>query len=365
MAINIGAFTGKDLDDGRAQLAQLVLSDAPTITGFLDRSQEATAQSSDNVIVDNYHFDVDGASASTMAVAVRGYKDNFQAPKEFSLSQQTWKIDQGGENSFKLYEQDLKRTSRGRQLINDGTAKLRNNSVVWREANVLAYLDSLESYTTAQPTADDLPKLDNTGANGNAGKIFETTIGAAANTIDPVTGALNGNNSAKNDTARAIIDAIATLRTRIRRRHVGVNEQGMVIGGDPGIPAILNPPEVGRAVVESLRQLDLQGEQLNRELYRDMGVFGAQAFDWQLNNLAGFSTTGIKLPSSATAGFTCYLMTNKAIQYAEDEVLFWTQVPNYAGGTNEGSFLSFHQIFRLGRKLINPECIIRVNFRTA
>ena len=365
MAINTAAYSGEDLDNDRAEMAQLVLNDAPTITGFFDRSQETTAQNSDNVIVDNYHFDVDGADASTMPVVARGFKDDFQESKEFSLSQQTWKIDQGGENSFKLYEQDLKRTSRGRQLINDGVAQLRNNSIVWREANVINYLDSLESYTTSQPTADDLPKLDNTGANGNAGKIFEVTIGAAANTIDHETGALIGNNSAKNATANALIDALATLRTRIRRRHVGVTEQGMTIGGDPGTFAFINPPEVGRAVNESLRQLDLQGEQLNREIYRDMGAFAEKAFDFQINNLAGFTSTSIQLPASATGGFTCYLMTNKAVQYAEDEVMFWTQLPKYAGGVNIGSFMSWHQIFLLGRKLINPECIIRVKVRTA
>lgn len=143
MAINIAAYGGADLDNDRAMFAQLVLDDAPTLASFFNRSQEMLARSNDNVIVDNYHFDVDGAEASTMDVVTRGFKDDFQAPKEFSLSQQTWKIDQGGENSFKLYEQDLKRTMRGRQLINDGIVKLQNNSVTFREANLIAYLDSL------------------------------------------------------------------------------------------------------------------------------------------------------------------------------------------------------------------------------
>ena len=364
MAINRATFSGTDLDQGMAREAQLVIDRAPTLTGFFDRSQEQEVRSKDNAIIDNYHFDVDGTAASTMALASVAEKDDFLASKEFSLSQQSWKIDQFAEDNFRVYERDTKRSGRGAQRVADGTQHMRNLAAAYREDNVLAYMNGLDTYTTRNPATADLPLLNNNGANGNAGKIFEVTIGAAANTINSE-GGLNGNNAAQQATADAILSTLTSLRTRIRRRNVGITEQGSVIGMDPGTFMFLNPPEVGRAVNEALRIRRLEGQELNRQLYSMLGTFADQAFAWQVSNLAGFDSTALPVPSSATDGFTCYLLTNKAIRYGEDDVMFWSQSPNSRGGVNEGPFYSYHQRLGFGRKLVNPECIIKVNVRTA
>ena len=366
MAIDRAVFSGKDLDDALQTSAQIVIDRAPTIGRFFDRSMEMRARMSDNIIIDNYHFDVDGAAASTIPVAARAdEKADFQTPKEFSLSQQTWKIDKGGENSFKMYVNDIARSSRGRQRILDGQAKMVSYGIADREDDLVEYLDALTVYTTNAPAAADLPLLANTGSNGNAGKIRHVTLGVAANTIDDEDGGLNGNNTAKTATATALVDGLATLRTRIRRRNVGVTEQGRVIAQDPGTFMFLCPPEVGRAYNESLRQLKVQGEALNQDLYRDLNAFSNDAFEFQLNNLASFSSTALPLPDAATDGFDCYLMTPKAVQYAENFINVWSQAPNSAGGVNGGPFYSYHQMFEWGRKLVNPECIIKVTVRSA
>lgn len=364
MAINQAVFSGTDLDQGMAREAQLVIDRAGTLTRFFDRSQEAEVRSRDNAIIDNYHFEVDGAAASSMALVDRDFKDDFQASKEFSLSQQSWKIDQSAENSFRVYERDTKRSGRGATRIADGAQHMRNLAVAYREDNALAYMNGLSTYSTVQPTADDLPKLDNTGTNGNAGSIFTVTIGEAENTISPE-GELNGNANAQNATATALLNGLTALRTRVRRRNVGLTEEGSVIGMDPGTFMFLCPPEVGRAYNEALRNRRIEGEQLNRQLYSMLGTFAEDAFEFQLSNLASFSSTALPVPASDTAGFTSYLMTNKAIRYGEEPVDFWSQSPKSRGGTNEGKFYSYHQVLEFGRKLVNPECIIKVIIRTA
>lgn len=364
MAIQRAVFSGTDLDQGMAREAQLVLDRAPTLSMFFDRSQEAEVRTKDNAIIDNYHFDVDGAAASTMALVSVTEKQDFLPSKEFSISQQSWKMDQFSENTFRVYESDTKRSGRGNARVSDGSQHMRNLAVAYREDNILAYMNALSTYSTTAPGADDLPKLDNSGANGNAGSIHTVTLGAAANTVD-AEGALNGNNSAQQATADALINGLASLRTRIRRRNVGITEEGSVIGTDPGTFAFLCPPEVGRSYNEALRIRRLQGEQLNRQLYASMGTFVDKAFEFQINNLASFSSTALPVPATATGGFTCYLLTNKAIRYAEEDVMFWSQAPNSRGGVNPGPFYSYHQRLGFARKLVNPECMIKVIVRTA
>ena len=207
--------------------------------------------------------------------------------------------------------------------------------------------------------------LANTGSNGNAGKIFHTTLGVAANTVDDEDGGLNGNNTAKTATATALIDGLSSLRTRIRRRNVGVTEEGRVIGQDPGSFVFLCPPEVGRSYNEALRQLKVPGEALNQDLYRDLNAFASDAFEFQINRIPSFSSTALPLPENAADGFDCYLLTPKAVQYAEDFVDFWSQAPNNKNGINSGPFYSYHQLFQWGRKLVNTECIIKVTIRSA
>ena len=160
MAIDRATFTGTDLDQKMQSQAQLVINRAPTLGRFFDRSNEAAARTNDNVIIDNYHFDVDGTDASTIPVAARtSEKADFQTAKEFSLSQQTWKIDQGGENSFKMHTGDIAKSGRGKQRILDGSAQLVANGIAYREDNMISYLDSLTTYTTNVPAAADLPLL--------------------------------------------------------------------------------------------------------------------------------------------------------------------------------------------------------------
>lgn len=366
MAIDRTAFSGTDLDQAMQNAARLELDRAPTLSAFFDRSQEARLRTSDNVIIDNYHFEVDGNKASTIVWADRpNEKADYQTPSEFSLSQQTMKIDQGGENSFKMFRNDIERSSRGRQRIADGSQKMRNLAVAAREDNLVSYMDSLATYTTDEPKAADLPRLGNNGDNGNAGKIYATTVGVAANTVSATTGALVGNAAAQTATATALVEALADLKLRIRRRNVGVNEEGRVIGMDPGNFAFVCPPEIGRSFTTAMRLLEVPNEQLNRELYRNMAAFADAAFEFQINGIPSFSSTALPRPSSATDGYDCYFLTNKAIFYGEMQASFWSQAPRQAGGVNDGPFYSYHQLFEWGRKMVNNECIIKVTVRSA
>lgn len=366
MAINESTFAGTDLDQAMQNAARLHIDRAPTLSAFFDRSQEARLRSNDNVIIDNYHFDVDGTKASSIVWKERSdYKANYAQTTEFSLSQQSFKIDQGGENGFRMYARDVEKSSRGRQRIADGSQNMRNIAVTEREDDIVSYMDSLATYTTDEPAAADVPLLDNTGKNGNAGAIYHKTIGVAANVVDNVTGAITGNEAAKLATATALVEALADLRLRIRRRNVGISESGRVIGMDPGTFAFVCPPEVGRAFNSALRLLKLPNEELNRQLYRDLGAFADAAFEFQLDNLASFSSTSLPTPSSATDGFDCYLMTNKAIFYGEQAAQFWSQTPRSMGGVNNGPYYSYHQLFEWGRKMVNQECIIKVTVRSA
>ena len=374
MAIEAAVFTGTDLDQAMQNAAQISLTRAPTLSMFFDRSQEMRLRMNDNVIIDNYHFDVDGDSASTMAFTRIGsdLKADFGQAKEFSLSQQSFKIDQGGENGFKMYERDVARSTRGKQRIADGSLRLRQNAVIEREDDVVSYLASLAAYTTDAPVAADLPQLDNTGANGNAGKVHEVTLGVEANTISPINGAIQagaGNAGAKKAkqeaTAIALVEGLADLRTRVLRRNVGMGQQGAVVGMDPGTFLFLCPPEVGRAYTQALRLLDINNDELNRDVYKELAAFSDQAFQFRLEGLSSLASTALPRPVAATDGYTCYLLTNKAICYGEDEVKFWSQAPNSAGGVNPGPYYSYHQRFTWGRKLVNPECLIRVKVRSA
>ena len=93
MAINRESFLGTDLDQSFTEQAQLVLQEAPTIARHFNREYEERARTNDNVTLDNYHFNVDGASPSTMRVVAGAYKDDYEDVSEFSVSQQSFKID--------------------------------------------------------------------------------------------------------------------------------------------------------------------------------------------------------------------------------------------------------------------------------
>ena len=367
MAINRDtSFSGSDLDIGMAQAAQQVLDEAPSLGRWSNRSQEARMRVNDKVEIDNYHFDVDGTEASTMVFADRpNEKADYQESKEFSISHQIIRVDQGGENSFRSYKKDIERSGRGRQRVADGSQHLRNLAVNARENNMVGYFGSLATYTTKNPVAADLPLLNNNGANGNAGKIYATSFGEAANTVSNVDGALLGDENARTATARAFVDGLTNLRLRMRRRNVVLSESGTVIGTDPGAFAFVCPPEVGRTGVEALRQLEIPNEQLNRDIYLNSGAFSSEAFAFQISGIPAFVSNSLPVPSSATGGFVCYLMTPNAIYYGEDQVTFWSQAPAEDGGINPGPFYSYHQVFTWGRKLVNPECMIKVTVRTA
>ena len=362
MAIDRATFAGTDLDQAMQRLAQIELNRPTSIMTLFDRSEQERALTHDNVIVDNYHFDVDGNTASTMAVATRTEKADYQTPKEFSLSQQSWKISEGGENSFKMYKNDIRRSSRGRQRILDGSAQMRSNGDTSREDDLVKYLDALTTYTTANPAAANLPKLDNTGPNGNAGAIFAATIGAAANTISNVNGALNGNATQKLATANALIDHFLDMLTRMYRRSV-IN--GVAIGPDPGAVGAIMPPEVARAYLEAMKLLDINNEAINRDIYQDAGIFTSEMFRGTLFKIPFAAVPALPLPASATAGFDFYFISPRAVHYAEDGPYFWSQTPREEGGVNEGPYFSYHQRFEWGRKLINRELLIKATARSA
>ena len=195
MAINRESFLGTDLDQSFTEQAQLVLQEAPTIARHFNREYEERARTNDNVTLDNYHFNVDGASPSTMRVVAGAYKDDYEDVSEFSVSQQSFKIDRYIKPyGFKVYRKDILRAGgRGPRRVLDGQSRMANLNVTWREQELISYLDGLATYTTNEPAADDLPKLDNSGSNGNAGKIYETSVAGATFLVN---GRLKGNNTA-------------------------------------------------------------------------------------------------------------------------------------------------------------------------
>ncbi len=371
MAIDRATFAGTDLDQAMQRMAQIDLNRPTSIMTMFNRSEEDRARNFDNVIVDNYHFDVDGSNPSTIAVATRAEKDDYDTPEEFSISQQTWKIDQGGENSFKMYKNDIRRSSRGRQRILDGSQKMRINGDTHREDNLVKYLDSLTTYTGGSPSANQLPKLDNSGVNGNAGAIHNRTIGTdnsgtksggnfkLGNAID-ADGALLGSDAQKLATANAMVDTFLSMLTRLRRRNV---MGGRTIGAEPGRIGAVMQPEVARAYLEAMKLLEIDNEMLNREIYRDAGIFTSEALAGTLFKIPFASSTAFPVPtySNGKGYFDWYMMSENAVYYAEDGPYFWSQTPREDGGVNGGPYFSYHQRFEWGRKLVNAELIIKLS----
>lgn len=363
MAIDRANFSGTDLDQAMQTVAQTVLDRAPSILSLFSRRLEARARVSDNVILDNYHFDVDGAKASTILPVVRSEKDNYDPTSEFSLSQQSFKIDKGHESGFRVYLNDIMRSTRGRARVADGSEYMRNEAALARENDLIAYLAALSAYTTPEPAAGDLPKLDNTGDNGNAGKIFEVTVGAAANTLSSVDGEINGNDTAKKATARALVDGLSRLRLRMERRYLAGNSR--MIGAGPGMMSLLLPPEVARAYVDAMEILDIRNDEAQAQALRDMGAFQSEALRGVLKDIGFYSRTALPVPASAGAGYTGYLIGMNAVEYAENYVRFWSTAPKELGGVNDGPYYEYKQRAEWGRKLVNPEFIMRVKFRSA
>ena len=311
--------------------------------------------------LDNYHSNVDGASPSTMRVVAGAYKDDYEDVSEFSVSQQSFKIDRYIKPyGFKVYRKDILRAGgRGPRRVLDGQSRMANLNVTWREQELISYLDGLATYTTNEPAADDLPKLDNSGSNGNAGKIYETSVAGATFLVN---GRLKGNNTARNNTADAVQEALTGLRLRLARRYAG--GRGETIGGDPGTFYLVGPPEAGRGMVECWRQINRASGTLDSMVNRDVRAFASEAFNVELGGVTTDTSTAFRAPASATAGFTMYLMTPRAVTYAEEPVQNWTQVPVSVGGVNPGDFNSYYRNFSLGVKVINPELIMKVNFTT-
>ena len=366
MAIQASAFTGTDLDQAFSARFAAVLARTPTIVRMLNRNWESDARNNENVTIDNLDLERDGEGASTIVVADRGggtmaaaeaaFKQDYQDPSEFNVNQQTWRIDQGGENSFKMYDKDIRRTRRGRGRINAGVAKLQSNALLYREDNIVAYMGALETYATDDPAADDLPKDDNSGTNGNAGSIHATTIGSGnqallTNGVPRTSGATD-----------VFLTGLEDLRLRLQDTNI---IGGELIAGDLGAPVLLVRPEVLRGFINMLRNAKVTAESLNISLYQSMAAFGTALEQDRLMDLNIVVSQALPKPASNTAGFVSYLFTPQAITYADDVPNFWSQAPRANGGLNPGPFFSYHQVFSFGRKLVNANQIIEVTFATA
>lgn len=359
MAIQASDFSGTDIDQAFSARFAAELARTPTIVRMLNRNWESDARNNENVIIDNLELERDGAGASSIVVADRPeaqFKRDFQDPTEFNVNQQSWKIDQGGENSFKMYDKDIRRTRRGRGRINAGVAKLQSNAILDREDNIVAYMGALTTYATDAPVAADLPNNDNTGRNGNAGSIHAVTIGSGNQALTP-----NGVPRSGGATD-VFFSGLEDLRLRLQDTNI---IGGELIAGDLGAPVLLVRPEVIRGFIHMLRTEKITAEALNISLYQSMAAFGTALEQDRLMDLNIVVSQALPKPAGPTSGFTSYLFTPQAITYADDIPNFWSQSPRSSGGQNDGPFFSYHQVFSYGRKLVNASQIIKVTFASA
>lgn len=370
MAIGYSTFTGTDLDQAFSARFAAELARMPSIKMLFNRNWESDARTNESVIIDNLDFAHDGTAASTIPVADRAqskYKDAYQTPKEFNASQQSFEIDQGGENSFKLYTRQIARSRRGPGRVRGGIAKMQSNMMIACEDNLISYMNGLEAFTTTAPAAGDLPKADNTGDNGNAGKIRQVSVGSTGTNgeflqWDTGVPSAKGNGSAS-DTIESMFEMLENLRLFLTEQNI---IGGELIVGEVGAPVLAVSPKVLRGYITALRVSKLFSDSINVATYQSMAAFGSALSNDRLadlNIVAHKGLANLDPPASdKDAGFTAFLLTDQALTYAEDMPAFWSQSPRQSGGINDGPFNSYHQVYEWGRKLVNANQIVKVQF---
>ena len=361
MAIADGTFAGLDLDIAQTARFQALLDDSPIMSMYTDDSYSMDMRTKGFAEVDVLLLDKDGTAASTIPVTARKlakYKDDFAAAKEFNVAQITFRGDQGGENSFKMYTYQIERSGqRGAARIDAATRQMQVNALNAIEDNLIAYLGDLEVYTTDAPVAADLPTTDNDGENNNAGKIHQLAdIGNNTN------GVLATGLPAGTFGADFFAGCTRLMNRLIRRNVIG----GQVVAGELSGGVAFVQPEIISAVRHYLRTQKIPMDTANINLYENFRAFSMSPTRDTFSGINFIGSTQLPLPAAfGTDNFNGYFLTRNAIAMGIQAQNFWSESPPYMNDgapDTAGDFYEYHQIFRYGRQLINAEQCIKLEF---
>ena len=368
MAISPSTFNGTDLDQEMTAMLASLRDNAPTITSVFNRSMEAEMRSSEHATVDVIFPKQDNGAANNVIVRDRSADlgGNWLATVgEFDVGQIALEINRGGENGFSIKRRDVRRApARSRARIASMNTTQMNTALLSREADVVDYMLKLTTYTSEKPGANDVSKPDNTGPNGNAGKIFATEIGNDADAGYAALSSVNGVPLDGGTLEGQFLDTFMTGLEDLSLRLLETNvTDGIDLAGDMDDVVILYVPHrVVRGLQTGLRRANLQGDNLTATLYRSMAAFGRAV---RREELADINIVGVKAlpnPSTAKGGYVGLLMTGNAVYYGEADVEAWSMAPVSEGGTVMAPRYEYRQSWEYGFGLVNSNQLIKVTF---
>lgn len=277
----------------------------------------------------------------------------------------------------------------GVQFDIDGTgrAKVSNALQILTSRGVAEYMLGLETYSTFEPAAADLPLANGKGKNGNAGAIHNrgivgpavdatNDVGIKGNRADATFGqpVAKGNKS-EDDAVTEIGSAIDKLLrySALRFEHIYV-ANGQQIGPEPGALWMISDP----AVVDLYARYLL--EDLDSELVRDIGVFGPEVprvFSSEAYKGRRYGIDLMTLPTPALqpaqtdaasqgAGFPVLIGTNMACSAYVEPVRTSRETAEQNVGRSDAKVgvSIMGQWFYWGRGLVNAPLLTRATVRS-
>lgn len=261
-----------------------------------------------------------------------------------------------------------------------GRAKMSNNLDVRISHGIADYLAGLATFSTYDPVADDLPKDDGSGANGNAGKVF--TAGRVGPAVAANIG-INGDRATAtfgqplgNEAVAMVGKAIDELLrySALRFEHIYAMNQNQ-IGPAVGSFWSMSDP----AVVDCYARYLL--EELDSELVKDTGVFSAETpriFSTMAYKGRRYGIDIMSLPtpklqpaqdSAATkkAGFPIYIGTNMAVTCAVEPVATSVTPASITAGIAglQPGVTTVGQHCYWGRGLVNSQLLMKATVASA
>jgi len=366
MAVEASTFTGSDLDHMMTAMLQSLRDDTPSMTQVFNRGLETDMRNNEFATVDVIMTEEDGGSPNTLIVRDRSSDlaaDYLSSLKEFDVGQIRVEINKGGENGFSIKRRDIRRApARSRARIAAMNRQMMNNALLSREKGVIDYMSALDTYTTEVPATADKPNRSNTGSNNNAGKIYSKTIGSNSGANYAALSSVNGAPIQKgtSDFVDVFMTGLEDLCLRLLETNV---TDGMSIAGTMGDTVTLwVPHRVVRGMQTGLRRKNLYGDNLTANLYMSARAFGMGMRKEELADINVVGTKAIANPTTATGGYTGFLMTGNAIYYGEADVESWSEAPTSEGGIVPGPRYHYRQAWEYGYGLINSDQLIKVNF---